>query len=115
MPVTVFAACARPFSTSPISVTSNGDTGPGMGVDAGRPGSAALKACSRFPFPGSGDDGSSQRTLSSAAAWIASHSLGATTPTKFPTRTTFAPPMCLIELSSIERTCCPPPANNSSV
>ena len=41
-------------------------------------------------------------TLSCAAAWIASYSVGATTPRKSPLRTTCAPGMCLIELSSTE-------------
>lgn len=43
-------------------------------------------------------------TFSCDAAWIASYSVGATTPTKLPRRTTWAPGMLLIELSSTLRT-----------
>ena len=58
--------------------------------------SAAL----RLPFPDSFERRRPRSTFSSAAAWIASHSSGATTPRKFPTWTTCTFGMCATELLS---------------
>ena len=54
----------------------------------------------RFPLPEM-TGGSDHCTLICAAAWIASYSFGATTPSTLPTCTIFTPARCLIEFSSI--------------
>ena len=73
-----------------------------------RAGALPALSCSRIclnrlPRPAAIAGISAHFTLSCAAAWIAAYSWSATTPTKSPKRTTFAPGMFLIELSSTER------------
>ncbi len=62
---------------------------------------ASRKCFQRLPVPGIVFD-SDHFTFSCVAAWIASCSLAATTPMKSPLRSTRAPLMFLIELSSTE-------------
>ena len=64
------------------------------------------RADGRLPLPGSFGV-LSQVTRSCAAAWIAFHSSGATTPTKLPFCTTVTLGMCSTELLSSERTVAP--------
>jgi hypothetical protein len=70
--------------------------------------SSARITSNSFP-PGSTFGGAAHLTFNCAAAWMASYSFGATTPRKSFLRTTRAPGMCLIELSSTEMIGAPKP------
>src|SRR5579862_7658718 len=69
------------------------------------PSSACWRIClNRFPLDGSVGSGP-HLTLSSAAAWIASYSFGATTPRKLFFWSTFTPGMWATELASTDTIC----------
>ena len=100
MDETVFAADLRPASTLPLFTVNTAFAWP----------AASWARICLQRLPGVGRMAVSfQVTLSWAAAWIASNSLGATTARKSPWRTTCAPGMCEIELGSSETIGAPVP------